>query len=455
MSDPIKAISPLDGRYHSKVSELSSYFSEEALIRYRIVVEVEWLIYLCNKIKLHNTRPFTAAEAKYLRALYAPKNAEAAAQAVKKIESVTNHDVKAVEYFIKDNMKEHSTKDMMEFVHFACTSEDITNLSYGLILKEANEGVTLPTLATIEEALMELATKGRNVPMLSHTHGQPASPTTVGKEVVNVLMRLRVQADQLRDQPYLGKMNGAVGNWNAHSVAYPDVDWIKHSQKFIEKLGLMTNIFTTQIEPHDFVAEMAQNLIRINTILIDFDRDMWTYIGKNYFIQKLKEGEVGSSTMPHKVNPIDFENSEGNLGLANAIFTHMAQKLPIARMQRDLTDSTVQRNHGMAFGYSLLAYKSTLRGLSKLALNEKKLAQDLDNHWEILAEPLQTVMRRYQIEKPYEKLKALTRGKGLTPAGYKKFIEKLDIPKKEKTRLLKLTPATYIGYAKELVDMAL
>lgn len=455
MLDPTLAISPLDGRYHSKTATLSTYFSEAALIRFRLRVEVEWLIHLCNKIKLPNTRPLDRKEMNHLRRLYDLKNAGDAAEAIKSIEAVTNHDVKAVEYYIKENMKDHTTADLMEFVHFACTSEDITNLSYALMLKESTEDVMLPELALIEEALIDLAEKGKNVSLLAHTHGQPASPTTVGKEIVNVLMRLRVQADELRDQPYLGKFNGAVGNWNAHSIAYPEVDWVKQTSKFITGLGLLPTVFTTQIEPHDYVAELCHNLSRINTILIDFDRDMWMYIGKNYFSQKLKKGEVGSSTMPHKVNPIDFENSEGNLGMANAMLTHLAEKLPIARMQRDLTDSTVLRNLGVAFGYSLLAYKSTLKGLSKVALNKAIIEKDLNNHWEVLAEALQTVMRRYQIEKPYEKLKALTRGKGLTPAAYKKFIEKLDIPKREKARLRKLTPATYIGLAKELTDMAL
>jgi adenylosuccinate lyase len=454
MTNKITALSPLDGRYQGKTEALSPYFSEFALIRHRVWVEVEWLIHLCNEIKLEGTKEFTSKEKTWLRNLY-KKMTVKHAQSVKDIEKTTNHDVKAVEYFIKERMKKHTTKKMMEFVHFACTSEDINNLSYALMLQGALNDVILPTLQEVEEGIADLGRQGMDISMLSHTHGQPASPTTLGKEMTNVLVRMMLQVDQLHEQPILGKINGAVGNWNAHAVAYPDVDWINQSYEFIEKLGLLPMMHTTQIEPHDYIAELCHNTIRINTILMDFDRDMWTYIGKKYFSQKLKKGEVGSSTMPHKVNPIDFENSEGNLGMANSLLGHLASKLPISRMQRDLTDSTVLRNLGVVFGYSLLAYKSTLRGLSKLDINETKLSEDLNNHWEVLAEPLQTVMRRYKISKPYEKLKALTRGKGLTKTGYQKFIKGLKIPEAEKKRLSKLTPATYIGYAKELTESVL
>ncbi|MBT7703808.1 adenylosuccinate lyase [Candidatus Peregrinibacteria bacterium] len=456
MFHSFNTLSPLDGRYVSKVTELSGYFSESALIRYRVLIEVEWLIHLCNTAKLPNTRKLETKEVRELRKLYRSWDEDGEqAQAVKDIESITNHDVKAVEYFVKENMEKSTMSDLLEMVHFACTSEDINNLSYSLMMRDAMDEVMIPTLEEMVESLRNLATKGRTIPMLSHTHGQPASPTTVGKEVTNVMVRLLMQIEQLKDQPYLGKINGAVGNWNAHIVAYPEVDWIKESRKFIEKLGLIPTLFTTQIEPHDFIAETAHNLVRINNIILDFDRDMWTYIGKNYFGQKLKEGEIGSSTMPHKVNPIDFENSEGNLGLANAMLSHLAEKLPIARMQRDLTDSTVQRNLGVAFGYSLLAYQSSLKGLSKVSINKEILLADLDKHWEVLAEPVQTVMRRYKIPKPYEKLKKLTRGKGLDQKRYQAFVKKLEIPARAKNKLLKLTPATYIGLAKELVTLEL
>ena len=456
MFHSFNALSPLDGRYVSKVTELSGYFSESALIRYRVLIEVEWLIHLCNTAKLPNTRKLETKEVRELRKLYRSWDEDGEqAQAVKDIESITNHDVKAVEYFVKENMEKSTMSDLLEMVHFACTSEDINNLSYSLMMRDAMDEVMIPTLEEMVESLRNLATKGRTIPMLSHTHGQPASPTTVGKEVTNVMVRLLMQIEQLKDQPYLGKINGAVGNWNAHIVAYPEVDWIKESRKFIEKLGLIPTLFTTQIEPHDFIAETAHNLVRINNIILDFDRDMWTYIGKNYFGQKLKEGEIGSSTMPHKVNPIDFENSEGNLGLANAMLSHLAEKLPIARMQRDLTDSTVQRNLGVAFGYSLLAYQSSLKGLSKVSINKEILLADLDKHWEVLAEPVQTVMRRYKIPKPYEKLKKLTRGKGLDQKRYQAFVKKLEIPARAKNKLLKLTPATHIGLAKELVTLEL
>jgi len=450
----LTALSPLDGRYRSKVADLADHFSESALICTRLRVEVEWFIHLCDDAQLDGTRTLTPKERAWLRELYR-KFTVKHAEAVKKNEAVTNHDVKAVEYFMKERMEKTSLKGLTEFVHFACTSEDINNLSYSLMLKEGLENVIMPKIAEIEITLQDFAKRGAKVSMLSHTHGQPASPTTVGKEAMNVLMRMAIQSDQLNNQMFVGKINGATGNWNAHVVAYPDLDWVGISYTFIEKIGLLPLIYTTQIEPHDFIAEICHNLIRINTILIDLDRDFWMYIGKNYFTQKLKKGEVGSSTMPHKINPIDFENSEGNLGLANALLSHLAEKLPLSRMQRDLTDSTVLRNLGVALGHSLLAYQSTLKGLSKLEINEIALRADLDSHWEILGEALQTIMRRYKIPKPYEKLKELTRGKGLTQTGYQKFVKTLKLPEAEKKRLLKLTPATYIGLAEELTEMAL
>lgn len=451
MPSPLFALSPLDGRYTDKTEELCAYFSEGALIRYRVHIEVEWLIHLCNHAKLESTRCLTPAEVKFLRNLY-EKFTEKNAQQVKDIEKITNHDVKAVEYFIKEQIKAHcfSLKDLSEFIHFACTSEDITNLSYGLILKDAVTQNVLPLLDKVLDAIEDLVKKGTKIPMLAHTHGQPASPTMVGKEMLNVKMRLERQKRFLKSQEFLGKINGAVGNWNAHTSAYPEIDWPTVSDAFIKGLGLTPTRYTTQIEPHDFIAELSHTLIRLNTILIDFDRDLWLYIGKNYFLQKVKEGEVGSSTMPHKVNPIDFENSEGNLGLSNAIFDHLALKLPISRMQRDLTDSTVLRNLGVGFGYLVLGYKSTLKGLSKVLINEPKLREELRSHYEVLAEPIQTVMRRYKIEGAYEKLKELTRGKGLTKPAFESFVKSLKIPATAKTRLLKLTPETYVGLAEEL-----
>ncbi|MFA5842347.1 MAG: adenylosuccinate lyase [Candidatus Gracilibacteria bacterium] len=451
MPSPLFALSPLDGRYTDKTEELCAYFSEGALIRYRVHVEVEWLIHLCNHAKLESTRRLTPAEVKFLRNLY-EKFTEKSAQQVKDIEKITNHDVKAVEYFIKEQIKDHchSLKDLSEFIHFACTSEDITNLSYGLILKDAVTQSVLPLLDKVLDAVEDLVKKGAKIPMLAHTHGQPASPTIVGKEMLNVKMRLERQKRFLKSQEFLGKINGAVGNWNAHTSAYPEIDWPTVSDAFIKGLGLTPTRYTTQIEPHDFIAELSHTLMRLNTILIDFDRDLWLYIGKNYFLQKVKEGEVGSSTMPHKVNPIDFENSEGNLGLSNAIFDHLALKLPISRMQRDLTDSTVLRNLGVGFGYLVLGYKSTLKGLSRVSINEPKLREELRSHYEVLAEPIQTVMRRYKIEGAYEKLKELTRGKGLTKPAFESFVKSLKIPAAAKTRLLKLTPETYVGLAEEL-----
>ncbi len=448
------ALSPLDGRYAEKTAPLRAYFSESALIQHRLIVEIEWLIHLCNEVKLEGTRKLTMAEVGWLKDFYR-KFTLKTAESIKKIEKTTNHDVKAVEYFLKEKMAKHSTKSVAEFVHFGCTSEDINNLAYGVMLKKATANIMLPALEKIQDDLEALAKAGAAIPMLSHTHGQPASPTTVGKEMANILVRLAMQTDHLLDQTFHGKMNGAVGNWNAHHVAYPDIDWVGISYTFIEELGLTPMVMTTQIEPHDYLAELGHSLTRINTVLLDLSRDMWLYISKNAFLQKVKAGEVGSSTMPHKINPIDFENAEGNLGVANALLTHLAAKLPVSRLQRDLTDSTVMRNWGVGFGHSLLAYESLLKGLGKIEINAAKLAEELNGHWEVLGEALQTVMRRHKITKPYEKLKKLTRGKAFTQKEYQKFVKSLKIPAKEKTRLAKLTPATYIGLAEQLTRAAL
>ncbi len=456
-------LSPLDGRYNSKTRSLTSFFSEAALQRYRVIVEVEWLIFLCNEVKdlvgkdkkekhLEGTRILNEEEVEALRKLYAEFDETTAAH-IKDIEKTTNHDVKAVEYFIKERLQDSSVKDMLEFVHFGCTSEDINNLAHAMMLRDSVHEVMIPTLFMIILNLKGLAMDYRAIPMLSRTHGQSASPTTMGKEMIVFVARLERQLALLANQIYMGKFNGAVGNYNAHMSAYPDWDWPTIGAGFVARLGLTPNMITTQIENHDYMAELFDNVRRLNSILIDFDRDIWNYISRGFFTQKLKEGEVGSSTMPHKVNPIDFENSEGNLGLANALLSHLSEKLPISRMQRDLTDSTVLRNMGTAFGYALIAYESTLKGITKLQINEKALADDLDSNWEVLAEPVQTVMRRYGVEKPYEKLKEFTRGKKVDQKAFEKFIDGLkDIPEKERTRLKKLSPATYIGAATHLVE---
>ena len=446
----ITAVSPLDGRYQSKVEDLSNFFSEAALIYYRVYTEIEWLIFICNDLKLEKTRKFSPAEIKKLKKIYEDFD-ENEALKIKEIEKTTNHDVKSVEYYLKENLAKIKCNDMAEFVHFACTSEDINNLSYALMIHDALEETLVDQLEIILDEIYKQALEYKNIPMLAHTHGQPASPTTMGKEFFNVGQRLQRQIENLVSIEILGKINGASGNYNAHVTAYPEIDWVKASEKFISSLGLIPNLYTTQIEPHDFMAEIFDCFRRVNTILIDFNRDIWTYVSFKYFRQKVKVGEVGSSTMPHKVNPIDFENSEGNLGLANAFLTHLSEKLPISRMQRDLTDSTVERNIGSAFGYCLLAYKSLFKGLSKLEINQKALLDDLNDNWEILAEPIQTVMRKHGVEKPYEKLKEFTRGKKVSEKEFKKFIESLEIPKKDKERLLKLTPATYVGLAGKLL----
>lgn len=447
----LNALSPLDGRYQSKLDALRPYFSEYALIKHRAWVEVEWLKALASAKELAEITPFSAETIQELDAAIA-NFSELDASQVKAIEARTNHDVKALEYWLKEKFDcNPEIKKASEFIHFACTSEDINNLSHGLMLKTARDSVMLPFLNSLIARLTELAHQLADQPMLSRTHGQTASPTTMGKELANVVYRLQRQQKQLANNEILGKINGAVGNFNAHLSAYPNFDWESFAKRFVESLGLTYNPMTIQIEPHDYMAELYDTLARINTILIDINRDIWGYISVGYFKQKVKAGEIGSSTMPHKVNPIDFENSEGNLGLANAVLRHMAEKLPISRWQRDLTDSTVLRNMGVAFGYTLLGYDSCLRGLNKLEVNPEKLALDLDNSWEVLAEPIQTVMRRYGIENPYEQLKELTRGKGgINKASLHAFISTLNIPNEAKQLLLEMTPATYIGKATEL-----
>jgi adenylosuccinate lyase len=448
---PLNALSPLDGRYQSKVDPLRAYFSEYALIKHRALVEVEWLKALAKLPEIEEVKPFSQETIKELDNAIA-NFGEADASQVKAIEARTNHDVKALEYWLKEKFDSNpEIKKASEFIHFACTSEDINNLSHALMLKGARNDVMLPFLNNLIVRMTELAQQLADQPMLARTHGQTASPTTMGKEFANVVYRLQRQQKQLVANEILGKINGAVGNFNAHLSAYPNVDWEKFAKQFVENLGLTYNPMTIQIEPHDYMAELYDNLARINTILIDINRDIWGYVSVGYFKQKLKPGEVGSSTMPHKVNPIDFENSEGNLGLANAILRHLAEKLPISRWQRDLTDSTLLRNMGVAFGYTLLGYDSCLRGLNKLEINQVKLADDLDNSWEVLAEPIQTVMRRYGYENPYDKLKEYTRGKAISKESLQSLIAELKIPAEAKQYLMDLTPATYIGKATALV----
>lgn len=448
---PLNALSPLDGRYQSKVDPLRAYFSEYALIKHRALVEVEWLKALAALPEIEEVTPFSKETIKELNDAIA-NFGEADASQVKLIEARTNHDVKALEYWLKEKFDGNAEiKKASEFIHFACTSEDINNLAHALMLKGARNTLMLPFLSNLITRMTELSQQLSAQPMLARTHGQTASPTTMGKEFANVVYRLQRQQKQLVANEILGKINGAVGNFNAHLSAYPNVDWEKFAKKFVESLGLTYNPMTIQIEPHDYMAELYDNLSRINTILIDINRDVWGYVSVGYFKQKLKPGEVGSSTMPHKVNPIDFENSEGNLGLANAILRHLAEKLPISRWQRDLSDSTVLRNMGVAFGYTLLGYDSCLRGLNKLEINPIKLADDLENSWEVLAEPIQTVMRRYGYENPYDTLKEYTRGKAISRESLQSLIKELQIPAEAKQYLMELTPATYIGKATELV----
>jgi adenylosuccinate lyase len=442
----LTAVSPIDGRYGSKTSDYRSIFSEYGLIRYRVEVEVRWLQQLAAHPQIDEVSALSDTANAYLDAIVTNFSVENA-QSIKDIESVTNHDVKAVEYFIKDAFANNAELDAIkEFVHFACTSEDINNLSHALMLKAGRE-VLLTQLDTIVSTLANMAVDYAEVPMLSRTHGQTASPTTVGKEIANVVARLRRQQEQAQAIPLLGKINGAVGNYNAHLSAYADVDWQSNAEAFVTNLGLQWNPYTTQIEPHDYIAELFDVIARSNTILIDFSRDIWGYISLGYFKQKTIAGEVGSSTMPHKVNPIDFENAEGNLGIANAVFGHLAAKLPVSRWQRDLTDSTVLRNMGVGFGYCGIAYASLQKGLGKLEINEARIAADLDNSWEVLAEPIQTIMRRYGVDEPYEKLKALTRGVTITPEILAEFVEGLDIPESAKADIRAMTPANYIGNA--------
>ncbi|MBF0628325.1 MAG: adenylosuccinate lyase [Magnetococcales bacterium] len=446
---PLTALSPLDGRYARQMAPLRPIFSEFGLIRRRVQVELGWLAALAAEPGIPEVPPFppeiTARCAEVLNAF-----SEADAARIKEIERTTNHDVKAVEYFLKERLAGLVEERVLEFIHFACTSEDINNLAHGLSLVEARDQVVIPAMERVVAAVAALATRYRELPMLARTHGQPASPTTLGKEMANVAHRLRGQLAEMRRIAVPGKINGAVGNFNAHVVAYPEVAWPELAARFVTSLGLHYQPLTTQIEPHDGMAVFFHGVMRFNTVLLDLDRDIWSYIGLGYFRQKLRAGEVGSSTMPHKVNPIDFENSEGNLGLANAVLDHLAAKLPISRLQRDLSDSTVLRNMGVGLGYALLGYDSALKGIGKLEADPLRLAADLDHAWEVLAEPIQTVMRRYGLEKPYERLKELTRGRAITREGIQEFIETLEIPQEAKARLRALTPASYIGLATQL-----
>jgi adenylosuccinate lyase len=444
---PLTALSPLDGRYAGKVQALRPIFSEYGLIRARMTVEVRWLQMLSENSGVTEVPAFSKDANNLLNGIITDFS-EADAQRVKDIEATTNHDVKAVEYFLKEKVADHSElAAISEFFHFACTSEDINNLSYGLMLKEARDTVLIPELDTLIDTMQKMSIELADVPLLARTHGQPASPSTIGKEWANVAYRMARQRKQIAEVEILGKINGAVGNYNAHMVSYPELEWETIAKDFVESLGLNWNPYTTQIEPHDYVAELNDAICRFNSVVIDISRDIWGYVSFGYFKQRVVAGEVGSSTMPHKVNPIDFENAEGNLGLANAVMGHLSAKLPISRWQRDLTDSTVLRNLGVGFGYSVLAYASARKGLGKLELNEARLAEDLDATWEVLGEAIQTVMRRYGLENPYEQMKALTRGKGITPDVLKEFIRNLDIPAKAKAELMELTPATYIGNA--------
>ncbi|MBY4950740.1 adenylosuccinate lyase [Pantoea sp. DY-17] len=448
----LTAVSPVDGRYGEKVSPLRAIFSEFGLLKFRVEVEVRWLQKLATTVEIKEVPAFDADANAFLDAIVANFSEEDAAR-IKTIERTTNHDVKAVEYFLKEKVADvPALHAVSEFIHFACTSEDINNLSHALMLETARRDVIVPFWNQLIDAVKGLAHEYRDIPLLSRTHGQPATPSTMGKEMANVAYRLERQLRQLSKIDVLGKINGAVGNYNAHISAYPEVDWHQLSEQFVTSLGLTWNPYTTQIEPHDYIAELFDCIARFNTILIDFDRDIWGYVALNHFKQKTIAGEIGSSTMPHKVNPIDFENSEGNLGLANAMMQHLASKLPVSRWQRDLTDSTVLRNLGVGIGYALIAYQATLKGISKLEVNRDRLLDELDHNWEVLAEPIQTVMRRYGIEKPYEKLKELTRGKRVDAAGMQTFIDSLELPEEEKVRLKQMTPANYLGRAIQMVD---
>ena len=443
----LSAVSPIDGRYGSKTTALREVFSEFGLIKRRVLVEVRWLQCLAAHSGIAEVQPLSAEANRVLEEII-DSFGEVDARRIKDIEATTNHDVKAVEYFLKERFAGNAElQAVSEFVHFACTSEDINNLSHALMLRDGIQDVLQPAMHEVTSVLTAIATNAAAAPMLSRTHGQTASPSTMGKEIANVVARLRRQLKQLAQVEYLGKINGAVGNYNAHISAYPEVDWQANAEQFVSSLGITWNPYTTQIEPHDYMAELFDAIARFNTILIDFDRDIWGYVSLGYFKQRTVAGEVGSSTMPHKVNPIDFENSEGNLGLANAVLQHLGAKLPVSRWQRDLTDSTVLRNMGVGIGYSLIAYQASIKGIGKLQLNEARLSQDLDSSWEVLAEPIQTVMRRYGIEQPYEKLKELTRGQDMSKEVIQAFVAKLDLPEQARRELLALTPANYIGNA--------
>ena len=453
----LTAINPIDGRYGDKTAELRPYFSEFGLIYYRVYVEIRWFQFLASQLKIKELPALGDEENIFLEKLIVDFD-ETEAAIVKSNEATTNHDVKAVEYYLKSKFVGSGISSLqknIEFIHFACTSEDINNLSHALMLKDGRDNVLRPLMDELNQKLAEFARDYANLPMLSRTHGQTATPTTLGKEFANVVARLRRQVKQLGAVQIMGKINGAVGNLNAHQVTYPDLDWLAMSEQFVSSLGITWNPYTTQIEPHDYMAEMFQSMSRFNTILIDFNRDIWSYISIGYFKQRKVEGETGSSTMPHKVNPIDFENSEGNLGIANAIFGHLSEKLPISRWQRDLTDSTVLRNMGTGLAYSLLSYKSTLKGLGKLEINPSALAEDLNRSWEILAEPIQTIMRRHGVEEPYEKLKELTRGQSLKQESIEQMLETLDIPESARALIRELTPMNYTGLASELVEKLL
>ncbi|CRK85523.1 Adenylosuccinate lyase [Candidatus Providencia siddallii] len=448
----LTAISPIDGRYFDKVNELRGIFSEFGLLKFRVQVEILWLQKLSFSTQIKEIPLFDTNTISFLNKIIIDFS-EKDAMRIKKIEKTTNHDIKAVEYFLKEKVINIPIlRSISEFIHFACTSEDINNISYALMLKKAREEVLLPYFRGLIDKIKKMAIKYRNLTLLSRTHGQPATPSTIGKEFANVVYRLERQYRQIEMIEILGKINGSVGNYNAHMFAYPEVNWHKFSEEFIVSLGIKWNPFTTQIEPHDYISEIFDCISRFNTILIDFNRDIWGYIAINHFKQKIVTTEIGSSSMPHKINPIDFENSEGNLGIANSILKHLSGKLPISRWQRDLTDSTVLRNVGVAIAYSLIAYNSMMKGLNKLEINKQSLLDELEKNWVVLAEPIQVIMRRYQIEKPYEKLKDLTRGKIITYENIKQFINSLNIPDHEKTRLKELTPLNYIGYANKIID---
>lgn len=446
----LTAISPIDGRYRHVTQHLSFCFSEYGLIHQRLIVEIKWFESLANNPLIKEV-PMLSDSAKLYLSNLIDNFDEKEALIVKKIEKTTNHDVKAIEYYLKQQFNEHDElRDSAEFIHFACTSEDINNCAYALMIQQALNEYTVPHIEKIVNSIKTLAVQQADTAMLSRTHGQSATPTTLGKELINIVARLDRQLITLKQIKCLGKMNGAVGNYNAHQISYPEIDWQQHSQQFIEQLNLSFNAYTTQIEPHDFIAEISHHLIRINSILIDFSRDVWSYISLGFFKQKLIEGEVGSSTMPHKVNPIDFENAEGNFGIANALYDHFATKLPISRWQRDLSDSTVLRNIGVAFGHSTIAYTALQKGINKLEVNSLRIDNDLEQNWPVLAEAIQTVMRRYGIEQPYEKLKALTRGQGIDANTLKTFIESLELPQQVKQNLRQLTPQNYTGLASKL-----